>query len=142
MDCPWHENGTLRRPPVTPEQFHNEEPPQPFDYFLPTQHELDTASRSLLDGPVAFMACLDTEAILKATTVAPHKLRSALKNGDSFEVIWDSGASHTITNDLKDFVGKIKSPGLIKKFTGMASGLNLQGMGEIKWTFISTDGSF
>ena len=82
------------------------------------------------------------ELVLKATTVAPHKLREELHDNGSFEVIWDSGASHTITNDQKDFVGKLRSPGLVKRLTGLASGLWIKGVGEIEWSFIGTDGNF
>ena len=145
MDCPWHDNGTLRnssqgsrQQPVEP-PMHN-----PWDNpdLLPSQRELNSAAHQILDGPVAFMACLDTQAILNATTVAPHKLRLELADDGSFEVIWDSGASHSITNDEKDFVGPIRRPGLITTFTGMAKGLHLKGVGEVEWSFIATNGKF
>ena len=86
---------------------------------------------------MALMAGIDILPILQA----PHKLRAQLNNGASFEVIWDSGASHTITNDKNDFVGPIQSAGIIKQLTGLAAGLNIKGVGTIAWSFHDQQGT-
>jgi len=60
----------------------------------------------------------------------------------TFVIIWDSGASHSISHCKNDFVGEIKSPGVLKRLSGLAKGLDIAGVGEVLWTFIDTDGKF
>jgi hypothetical protein len=89
---------------------------------------------------LAFLVGLDEETALKAALMAPHMLREELEDGSSFEVVWDSGASHSITHCKEDFHGEIKNPGIIKKLTGLARGLNIKGVGTVAWTFLNADG--
>ena len=71
---------------------------------------------------------------------APQKLRTEMPTEASFTLIWDSGASHCVSNDKKDFV-KLNRPGLIKKLTGLAVGLHIEGVGEIAWSVIDIHGN-
>ena len=105
--------------------------------MLPSQEELDHAAASSrltqsYDSAIALMAAVDIQPLL----LAPHKLHNKLKTGKaSFEVVWDSGASHCITNDQNKFTGPIRSAGIVKKLTGLASGLDIKGVGTVSWSF-------
>jgi hypothetical protein len=48
-------------------------------------------------------------------------------------IIWDSGASISITPDLSDFEGPVSSPGTITQLKGIAKGLQIKGQGEVTW---------
>ena len=82
MDCPWHVNGTLSYLSITPEapselQQTRDQPSLMTKVIdiLPSQEELEQVSAQQFEAQVAFMAALDMDLVLKATTVAPHKLR-------------------------------------------------------------------
>jgi len=121
--------------------------------ILPTQAELDacaTSASSTLGGAVnvasihshlGLTPCSEMASnFIKAALLAPHKLKQEDPES-TFQLIWDSGASHCITNDEKDFVGPIERPGLLKKLTGLAKGLHIKGVGSVEWTVLANDGS-
>ena len=58
----------------------------------------------------------------------------------TFLVIWDSGASISISFDRKDFVGPIQAPGTITQLQGIAKGLRIEGQGHVEWSIIDTFG--
>jgi hypothetical protein len=58
-------------------------------------------------------------------------------------LIWDSGASHCISNNKDDFVGPIKRAGWFNtKLRGLAKGLNIAGIGTVEWTVVSDYGTY
>ena len=69
----------------------------------------------------------------RVTLQAPECCKLALK--DSFDIVWDSGASMCISNNKDDFVGKIK-PLTNLQVDGILSQLKLEGMGNVCWTLI------
>jgi hypothetical protein len=77
--------------------------------------------------PVSF------DELAKAAQLQPQVMQVKLKKEVIFTVIWDSGASQSITFDKRDFVGPIKSAPLGSKLSGMAKGLNIAGMGHVVW---------
>ncbi len=79
-------------------------------------------------------------ATLRMALNAPAKLRSMLDKEACFNVIWDSGATITISNNKKDFVGKIKKPSVWQRLTGIARGLKIEGEGHVLWAMMGTDG--
>ena len=48
------------------------------------------------------------------------KAQEEMSGENSFELVWDCGASLTIANDLRLFDGEIKPPSLWRKLTGLA----------------------
>jgi hypothetical protein len=46
-------------------------------------------------------------------------------------IIWDSGASISITPDLSDVQGRVTSPGMTTQLKGIAKGLQIKGQGEV-----------
>ena len=79
-------------------------------------------------------------ATLRMALNAPARLKSMLTKEACFSVIWDSGATITISNNPKDFVGKIRKPSVWQRLTGIARGLKIEGEGEVLWAMMGTDG--
>jgi Reverse transcriptase (RNA-dependent DNA polymerase) len=59
---------------------------------------------------------------------------------DTFPVIWDSGATRSITAYRSDFVGPITPPSVPLILGGIASGLRVEGLGTVEWSFLSDCG--
>ena len=72
---------------------------------------------------------------------APSRFRSSMSNNAVFPVIWDSGASVTISPDKSDFVGSIVSPSTITQLKGIAKGLRIEGQGNVRWCVHDTLGN-
>jgi transposase InsO family protein len=71
---------------------------------------------------------------------APAKFRNALKKESTFSIIWDSGASISISPNKEDFVGPMTSPGIGTRLKGIVKGLSIQGKGHVMWTVLDTSG--
>ena len=56
------------------------------------------------------------------------------------KVIWDSGASHSLSCSKNDFVGPIKPAPIGLKIKGIARGLEIKGVGNVAWSVIDTTG--
>jgi hypothetical protein len=82
----------------------------------------------------------DIGVTLRMALQAPVKFRDSLPVGVAFNVIWDSGASISISNDKRDFVGEIKKPGLITQLKGIAKGLRIEGRGHVIWVMHDANG--
>ncbi|MCK7498622.1 MAG: hypothetical protein MZW92_54390 [Comamonadaceae bacterium] len=81
-----------------------------------------------------------TPAVFRAALMSPTRFRSTLPKHSTFSVIWDSGASMSITPDKRDFVGPLKSPGLKTKLQGIAKGLRIEGHGHVMWAMHDSEG--
>ena len=57
-----------------------------------------------------------------------------------FSVIWDTGATRSVSGYKDDFVGEISVPKVPLRLGGIASGLTVEGIGTVHWTFLSDDG--
>ena len=57
-------------------------------------------------------------------------------------VVWDSGASCSISNDRTDFVGPIRRPSVLTTVKGITRGLRVAGEGTIHWKFKTESGHF
>ena len=121
----------------------------PESSFMPTQEELDRVASVAADPPehrtqkadevMAFCVAMDPNFI-NAALCAPHKVKGAMPADSSFKLIWDSGASHCITNNKQDFIGPIRSAGFLKTLTGLARGLVIRGVGTVAWTVLDVNG--
>ncbi len=70
-------------------------------------------------------------ACFRMALQAPAKFRNALKKESTFSVIWDSGASISISPNKEDFVGPMTSAGIGTKLKGIVKGLSIQGQGHV-----------
>jgi hypothetical protein len=71
---------------------------------------------------------------------APAKFRNAMKKESTFSIIWDSGASMSISPNKEDFVGPMTSAGVGTRLKGIVKGLSIQGKGHVMWTVLDTSG--
>ncbi|KAI2498513.1 hypothetical protein MHU86_15973 [Fragilaria crotonensis] len=85
------------------------------------------------------LACTAT---LRMALQAPARMRNALGSAtNSAPIIWDSGASISISPDPEDFQGTMRSPGTITQLKGIARGLQIKGQGEVTWAVHDTNGN-
>ena len=77
---------------------------------------------------------------LRMALNAPSKLRSLLSSEAWFKVIWDSGATISVSFDKKDFHGALRKPSVWRRLTGIARGLKIEGEGEVMWSVVGKDG--
>jgi hypothetical protein len=78
--------------------------------------------------------------ILCMALQAPGCFRDLLPSS-TYSVIWDSGASVSISPDKNDFVGPLKSPGAITQLKGIAKGLQIEGFGHVMWAINDSSGN-
>ena len=87
------------------------------------------------------MASLTPAEALHAILQAPTKLRDTMPKDGSFPIIWDSGASITVTNDKADFLTFTKVSPRHNNVMGVAQGLKFSGFGEVLWSFLDEKGT-
>lgn len=87
----------------------------------------------------AHLACATT---LRMALQEPACMRSALgARANTSPIIWDSGASISISPDPNDFDGTLTSPGTITRLKGIARGLQIKGQGQVTWAIHDTEGN-
>ena len=78
--------------------------------------------------------------LLRMALQAPIKFQSAIGNEHVSKVIWDSGASISITHCNSDFIGEMGPAPMCVRLKGLAKGLKIQGMGHVMWAILDTHG--
>jgi hypothetical protein len=63
-----------------------------------------------------------------------------MPSGSPFDVIWDSGASITVSPNQLDFVRRYEKLPMMIKLSGLARGLNIKGQGHVMWAAHNTEG--
>jgi hypothetical protein len=80
-------------------------------------------------------------ATLRMALQAPQRFRGVLPKEAKMSIIWDSGASISLTFDRSDFVGPMKPAGLLTRLQGIAKGLRIEGQGQhVLWPMLDTTG--
>ena len=82
----------------------------------------------------------DTPALLRMALQAPLRFRASIAKERSYPVIWDSGASFSVSPNKNDFVGPIKSPSTFTQLQGISKGLRIEGHGHVMWAIHDTAG--
>ena len=75
---------------------------------------------------------------LKAALMAPSKLRAEIPKEYGSSIIWDSGASISITNDKTNFCGTLKLQACQVK--GVAQAIKVDGHGTVLWSVLDQAG--
>ncbi|CAJ1937371.1 unnamed protein product [Cylindrotheca closterium] len=73
----------------------------------------------------------------------PDELRSDMSGDEKtarYPIIWDSGATTSISPYKDDFVGKLEPAPLGLKLCGIASRLKIEGIGHVAWSVVDTTG--
>ena len=85
------------------------------------------------------LACATT---LQIALQAPLRLRNALGSKANLSpIIWDSGASISISPDATDFNDTLRPPGAITQLKGIARGLHIKGQGYVTWAVHDANGN-
>ena len=124
---------------ITPSELQRRKAEAAEFFAMPTQNELRQASSLQYDETVAFHAAVE-DHFVAAALMAPYKARAEMSEHDSFTIVWDSGASRCVTNNLDDFISPPRSPGLLKTLSGMASGMRIKGEGIVEWVVMDEFG--
>ena len=62
------------------------------------------------------------------------------KDNPSFPIVFDSGASLAISGNKDDFIGPIRGFSEVRRLGGMAGGMLIEGIGDVRWTFRTKKG--
>ena len=78
---------------------------------------------------------------LKAALMAFSKLRGEIPKESVSSIIWDSGASLSITDDKTDFHGTLKPyPYKLLKVEGVTQAIKVYGQGTVLWSVLDEAG--
>lgn len=81
---------------------------------------------------------------LRAALTAPTETASVLRKADRFPIIWDSGASLSMSPCRTDFVGDLETPTGAQTVQGIgppsSHGLAIEGVGHVAWSFLDSTG--
>ena len=72
----------------------------------------------------------------------PSAFAAGLDAGEAFPVIWDTGASYTVSPCTADFIDGIQPLATPIVLDGLATGLAVQGHGTVRWVVRAVDGTF
>ena len=83
------------------------------------------------------------KSFLSAKTILQHPMacQAAMPPGDSYTIVWDSGASMCVTFDKNDFVGPIKPLPKGSSIQGITNNLKIEGVGTVIWSLLDTNGT-
>ena len=123
--------------------WYKEQPAQTVSSVEPTPVALDPKQTAAISR--VFSCYLMSQTVPKAWSLRAalqdvSKFRRALPKEATFRVIWDSGASVSISPKRSDFVGPLDKVGWMPKLQGLAKGLNIKGAGHVAWSFHDTNG--
>jgi hypothetical protein len=80
------------------------------------------------------------DQLLRMALQAPLKFQSAIGKEQVSKVIWDSGASISISPSLDDFVGELRPAPPWVRLKGLAKGLTIKGSGHVVWAVMDSKG--
>ena len=120
-----------------------------FNNLCVTRHSVNTihdTNASVLENTKPGPACYSTTTQgpnpftdIDILAHDPHALISMARTKSA--VIFDTGASLGITNDIKDFDKPLTIPKCDLRLGGMANGMKIEGVGPVTWTFSNKDGT-
>lgn len=88
------------------------------------------------NGPPVVTPAIDVDAM----ATDPYAMLNLMGTDRCFRIIWDTGASISISHDAADFVGGIKPLTRRIQMDGIASGLEVCGQGIVRWCVLDTKG--
>ena len=106
-----------------------------------TDKQLFAARKMAMQVNMATIPNGNHSTLIRMALQSTDRFRQSMPAASTFPVIWDSGASISITFDRNDFVGPITAPGTITQLQGIAKGLRIEGQGHVLWSIIDTFGN-
>ena len=77
---------------------------------------------------------------ITACLTNPRALSCHLKSSMRFSLIWDSGASVSLSYDKEDFVGELRKPSTVMQLKGIAKGIRIEGIGYAAFSITDSAG--
>ena len=78
-----------------------------------------------------------------ASQILEQHPQAFVANSEVFELLLvDSSASCSVTHELSDFVTDLRRFNSPRVLGSLASGIAIEGVGEVKWTMKTDDGKF
>ena len=105
-----------------------------------TDRQMNAAFKIAFHVKMATVPMNANPTILRMALQAPGRFRDSLPSS-TYSVIWDSGASISISPDKNDFIGPLESPGAITQLKGIAKGLRIEGFGHVMWAINDSSGN-
>lgn len=90
---------------------------------------------------VVLISQLHRSKALKQALQHPQKFRSEMPDDGVFQIVWDSGASISITFDQRDFQGTLEPFRSQLKLKGVSQGIKIEGQGLVTWNVMDTAGT-
>ena len=88
---------------------------------------------------VWILSLILSQATLTASLQSYKTATTSVKE-NTFSVIWDSGASISISPHRSDFVGPLEPPSVGIRLQGIVKGLAVHGIGHVAWSFVDNRG--
>ena len=85
---------------------------------------------------------VESNQFKKVVVNNPSAFAAGLDAGEAFPVIWDTGASYTVSPCSDDFIGGVQPLASPIVLDGLATGLAVQGHGTVRWVVRAVDGTF
>jgi hypothetical protein len=107
------------------------------------KHHANTASVNDWSAHLDWSTSPDFEfapSCFRMALQAPAKFRNAMKKESTFSIIWDSGASISISPNKGDFVGPVTTAGIGTRLKGIVKGPSIQGQGHVMSTVLDASG--
>ena len=77
-----------------------------------------------------------------ASRILEQHPQAFVADSELFELLVDSSASCSVTHELSDFVPELRQFNSPRVLFGLASGIAIEGVGEVEWTVKTDDGKF
>jgi hypothetical protein len=82
----------------------------------------------------------DITQTIRTAFITPSVTQQRLSRAAHYQVVFDSGATQSISFKRDDFVGELKAPSAGLQLQGLATGLKIEGEGHVLWSFVITTG--
>ena len=109
-----------------------------------TRRQHQAASKIALHVNMARVSQPDEKnaTLLRMALQAPLRFYSSFASQtNTYPIIWDSGASFSVSPSRSDFIGPIQRPSTITQLQGIAKGLKIEGYGHVLWAVHDTNGN-
>jgi hypothetical protein len=110
-----------------------------WQYNAQQQRRKHSAVRRMAEVQLYCVPTNPQSNLLRMAMQAPSRFHNTMPKESTFPIIWDSGASVSITFDKADFLD-YQVPPVMLRLRGLAKGLHIAGTGTIAWTMQDTNG--
>jgi len=108
--------------------------------FNPPHAVTQTTCKIAIHVNMATVQADSNAAVMKMMKMAPMLFQLLMRKHSSYRVIWDSGASMSISYDKSDSFGELRQPSTMLQLSGLAKGLRINAVSHVLWAIKDIDG--